>query len=220
MIDTGILFQIHAATVGMAANASRLLDELKELVPSQERIVEFGQGLASALKLLQQVSDANRHEAWRLFSQVRAGRSCQCGSRSYVTAHRAAWEVLSLPATPTSSIGEWSEFKAQLDYEYDGAVTIIQTAQPAQPPADVKSLAPAARLAYTQHANAMRINSSLKIDKDVFDWLKCQGELPGEYGAWVRNLRRARKALGEQKNTSRHGRQGRSVAGKDQVNQI
>ncbi|MCG3179635.1 MAG: hypothetical protein BIFFINMI_01976 [Phycisphaerae bacterium] len=77
-------------------------------------------------------------------------------------------------------------------------------------------LEPAERKAYQQYAYAVE-QSAMPITKDreAYDWLAAHldsGDKLPAYETWTRYLRSARKALGEQKNKPRRGRQaGRSV---------
>ena len=60
-------------------------------------------------------------------------------------------------------------------------------------------------------------------DREAFDWLREHGgtpaghPLPARFDTWARNLRGARKKLGEQKNKPRRGRTGGSIAHPDEL---
>ncbi len=80
-------------------------------------------------------------------------------------------------------------------------------------------LRPCDRLALNQSEYAQLEDSGLATDRDAYDWLKeCNGvDDLRSFETWARYLRRARKALGKQKNLPRRGRPLGSVVGSDQL---
>ncbi len=113
----------------------------------------------------------------------------------------------------------------------DGEGKPPNTFNPADGETIHKSLQPAVRKAYSSFVYAERIASKKLEDREAYDWLKengfpddggDQGELTDytlpAFDTWNRQVRAARKALGEQKNDRRAGRTtGRSIVSADKL---
>lgn len=83
----------------------------------------------------------------------------------------------------------------------------------------IANLQPAVQIAWAGWCAAEVSFQKTPEDREAWDWIREQEHLPEPpaFATWSKQVRTARKALGRQKNTSREGREGRSVVKANQL---
>jgi len=177
-------------------------------------------------------------EAWRAAAVAAGATTSEFDAHDLCwTAERiTAWVLGKLAVVKVGSVAAVAPPSGKLNEVEDAIVTPTEESAAATPSRDevLKQLTPARRKAYFGFVLAEQQTEAPLQDRAAYDLLAkvdfskdddqleklADYELP-TFATWGRQLRVARKALGEQKNTPRRGRDvGKSVITEDQIDRL